>query len=100
MISTPVTVTDVTGSESNYTLDTHGFAFHRHVSREKGFHDDVALRKDYYSECEKLIKSVFVSLPKCPELVYLMTVGIVALAHPVWLPLTTKSVVVHHTGTN
>ncbi|KAK0632757.1 hypothetical protein B0T14DRAFT_533111 [Immersiella caudata] len=56
MISTKVTVTDVTG-KGEFTLESHGFAFHKHVSKEKGFHDEVALRAEYYPECEELLKS-------------------------------------------
>ncbi|KAK1833729.1 hypothetical protein QBC39DRAFT_301968 [Podospora conica] len=62
MISVPVTVTDVTGAEATYTLDTHGFAFHRHASAEAaaggGFHDETALRERYYPECEGLLRSL------------------------------------------
>ena len=60
MVSVPVTVTDVTGNESAFTLDTHGFAYHHHQSAEDsdGFHDEKALVARYYPECEELLKKL------------------------------------------
>ncbi|KAK0734518.1 hypothetical protein B0T26DRAFT_844858 [Lasiosphaeria miniovina] len=59
MIATAVAVTDVTGSESSFTLDSHGFQFHGHTtSQSDGFHDDDALRARYYPECELLVKEI------------------------------------------
>ncbi|KAK0751776.1 hypothetical protein B0T18DRAFT_478584 [Schizothecium vesticola] len=59
-ISVPVTVTDVTGNESAFTLDVHGFAYHRHESAEAadGFHDETALKQRYYPECEELLRTL------------------------------------------
>jgi len=51
-------VTDVTGDEDKYSLDTNGFQYCRHESAEKGFTDDEAIRSVYYEECEKLLKDV------------------------------------------
>ncbi|KAH8891805.1 hypothetical protein GQ53DRAFT_686428 [Thozetella sp. PMI_491] len=58
MIPTPVTVTDVTGEEDKYSLDQHGFAFHKHVSKEKGFHDEAQIKTEHYLECEELMKQI------------------------------------------
>lgn len=59
-ISVPVTVTDVTGNESAFSLDVHGFAYHRHESAEAAgeFHDEAALKERYYPECEELLKTL------------------------------------------
>ncbi|KAK0657053.1 hypothetical protein B0T16DRAFT_51041 [Cercophora newfieldiana] len=57
MIPTAVIVTDVTGAEGSFTLDSHGFAFHTHASNEKEFHDEKLLRAEYYPECEELLRS-------------------------------------------
>lgn len=64
-ISVPVTVTDVTGNESSFSLDVHGFAYHRHESAEAagGFHDETALKQRYYPECEELLKTLCAATP-------------------------------------
>lgn len=51
-------VTDIAGSENQYTLDTHGFQLVRHQSREATFSDEAALTTDYYAEMEQLYKDV------------------------------------------
>jgi hypothetical protein len=52
------TITDVSGDEKNYTLDSHGFQYCRHESREKNFTDETAIQTTYYRECEQLLKDV------------------------------------------
>lgn len=55
----PVAVTDITGSEDKYTLDTHGFQVVRHRSGETAsFSDEEALRRRYYAEMERLYADV------------------------------------------
>ncbi|KAF2475059.1 uncharacterized protein BDR25DRAFT_384605 [Lindgomyces ingoldianus] len=56
-IPTPVVVRDVSGEEDKYRLDSHGFEFVRHESKEKGFEDDDAIISLYYRECEQIYKS-------------------------------------------
>lgn len=51
-------VTDITGSEDKYTLDSHGFQLHRHVSQEKDFIDDQKIKDLYYPEIEQLLFEV------------------------------------------
>lgn len=51
-----VTVHDIRGSESKYTLDSTGFQIHGHVSSEKDFLDDEKIRREYYPETEQLLK--------------------------------------------
>ncbi|KAH8883272.1 hypothetical protein GQ53DRAFT_882826 [Thozetella sp. PMI_491] len=58
MESHAVTVTDVTGDELEYTLDSSGFQFHPHSSAEKNFDDDDQIRVSYYAEMEQLLKDV------------------------------------------
>ena len=58
MIPVTVTVTDVSGQEDNFTLDSHGFQYHKHLSVAEGFPDEQAIRKNYYPECVKLLKDV------------------------------------------
>jgi hypothetical protein len=53
-----VVVTDVSGDEDQYSLDSHGFQYVRHRSDEKYFTDDSKIRDVYYKECEQLLKSV------------------------------------------
>ncbi len=58
VLSVPVTVNDVTGRESQYTLDGNGFQFHRHTAAEKEFLDDAQIKAGYYRETEQLLKDV------------------------------------------
>ncbi|KAK3938017.1 amino acid permease-domain-containing protein [Diplogelasinospora grovesii] len=53
-----VVVTDISGNEDNYTLDSHGFQVYRHASREKDFVDDEKIKAEYYPETEQLLKDV------------------------------------------
>ncbi|KAK4645176.1 hypothetical protein QC761_000610 [Podospora bellae-mahoneyi] len=49
-------VTDITGDESKYTLDSHGFQLYQHESKEKDFSDDDKIKAEYYPEVEQLLK--------------------------------------------
>jgi len=51
-----VTVRDVSGRESEYTLDGNGFQFYKHVSTEKEFVDEEKIKEKYYAETEQLLK--------------------------------------------
>ncbi|PVH82755.1 hypothetical protein DL98DRAFT_559291 [Cadophora sp. DSE1049] len=51
-----LTVHDVRGREDQYTLDTTGFEFYKHVSVEKDFVDDEQIKSVYYPETEELLK--------------------------------------------
>lgn len=53
-----VVVSDVTGDEEQYTLDSHGFQYHHHSSVEKDFVDDDAIEAKYYPECAQLLRDV------------------------------------------
>jgi len=54
-----MTVHDISGDESKYTLDSHGFQIHRHESKEKDFDDDDKIKAEYYAETEQLLKDVY-----------------------------------------
>lgn len=51
-------VTDITGSEDQYTLDSHGFQLCDHVSRVKEFDNDDRIKEEYYPEVEQLVREV------------------------------------------
>lgn len=51
-----VTVTDISGNEGNYTLDSHGFQLVHHKSVETDFVDDAKIKAEYYPETEQLLK--------------------------------------------
>ncbi|KAL1871139.1 hypothetical protein Daus18300_004884 [Diaporthe australafricana] len=53
-----VVISDVTGDEDHYTLDSHGFQYCRSKSKETRFVDDEMIESEYYSECEQLLKDV------------------------------------------
>ncbi|KAI0373706.1 hypothetical protein BV20DRAFT_936908 [Pilatotrama ljubarskyi] len=53
-----VVVHDARGREDEFSLDVHGFQFVRHVSAEKEFVDDGAIKTGYYKEIEELLKDV------------------------------------------
>jgi hypothetical protein len=47
---------DIRGKEDTVSLDTSGFQFVRHMSQEKEFVDEEAIRTRYYDEVEELLK--------------------------------------------
>jgi hypothetical protein len=51
-------VTDISGDEDRYSLDSHGFQYCRHKSYEKDFIDEQAIQSSYYRECRQLLKDV------------------------------------------
>ncbi|KAK0644125.1 hypothetical protein B0T16DRAFT_417188 [Cercophora newfieldiana] len=51
-------VSDITGEEDSYLLDTHGFQYVTHESQEKTFTDENAIRSAYYEECRNLIQDL------------------------------------------
>jgi hypothetical protein len=51
-------VTDVSGDEDIYSLDTNGFQYCRHASCEKEFTDEHTIETAYYDECKELLKEV------------------------------------------
>ncbi|KAH7329630.1 hypothetical protein B0I35DRAFT_448654 [Stachybotrys elegans] len=51
-------VSDVSGDEDQYTLDSHGFQYCRHKSCEEAFTDEGQIRAAYYAECEQLVKHI------------------------------------------
>lgn len=59
----PVTVSDVTGHENEYTLDKNGFEFYKHTSVEKDFVNDEQIKDQYYKETEQLLKDAYVFCP-------------------------------------
>ncbi|KAE9567904.1 Gibberellin cluster GA4 desaturase [Colletotrichum fructicola] len=58
MIPHTMTVTDVTGDEDSFTLDSHGFQYLRHASVETEFTDEERIKNVYYPEAEKLYKEI------------------------------------------
>ncbi|KAI8978771.1 hypothetical protein BD414DRAFT_421802 [Trametes punicea] len=53
-----VIVHDARGREDEFSLDVHGFQFMKHVSAEKEFVDEDAIKTRYYKEIEELLKNV------------------------------------------
>jgi hypothetical protein len=51
-------ITDISGDEDKYALDSHGFQYCRHSSGEKDFIDEQVIQSAYYEECERLLKDV------------------------------------------
>ncbi|CCF37944.1 hypothetical protein CH063_09163 [Colletotrichum higginsianum] len=49
------TITDITGSEHKYTLDSHGFQLCSHVSQEKTFDSEERIKQVYYTEVQQLV---------------------------------------------
>jgi len=56
-----VTVHDISGHESEFTLDKNGFQIYKHVSAERDFLDDDQIKATYYPETEQLLKDVSVA---------------------------------------
>ncbi|KAJ8489166.1 hypothetical protein ONZ45_g13683 [Pleurotus djamor] len=51
-----VVVRDIRGKEDTVSLDKTGFQFVKHVSEEKEFVDEEAIKSRYYKEVEELLK--------------------------------------------
>ncbi|KAI0196700.1 hypothetical protein EV127DRAFT_458683 [Xylaria flabelliformis] len=58
MKSLPVIVHDISGEEGKYPIDTYGFQFVKHESKEKDFLDAEKIKAEYYPEIEQLVKDV------------------------------------------
>ncbi|KAF2815512.1 7alpha-cephem-methoxylase P8 chain related protein [Mytilinidion resinicola] len=54
-----VIIHDIAGDESKYNIDSHGFQFVKHESKEKDFVDDEKIKAEYYPEIEQLLKDTF-----------------------------------------
>jgi hypothetical protein len=54
------TVTDISGNESKYTLDDHGFQLVNHETKVTDFLDEQNVKKNYYPEIEELLKDTYV----------------------------------------
>ncbi|KAI0755227.1 hypothetical protein C8Q80DRAFT_1093485 [Daedaleopsis nitida] len=54
----PVVVHDARGREQDFSLDTNGFQFVKHVSAEREFVDEERIKSVYYKEVEELLKNV------------------------------------------
>ena len=50
-----VTIEDMRGRESDFSLDRYGFEAAMHRSREQSFDNDEAIREGYYAESEALL---------------------------------------------
>lgn len=53
-----VLIQDVTGKESNFSLEKEGFQFVPHVSAEKDFADQERVKDVYYKEIDALLKKL------------------------------------------
>lgn len=51
-------ISDVSGEEDQYSLDSHGFQFHRRSCTDKEFLDDRKIEAEYYPECAELLRAV------------------------------------------
>ncbi|KAJ9605585.1 hypothetical protein H2200_010242 [Cladophialophora chaetospira] len=60
-------VENLRGSESDYTVDTSGFAVYNYPAQEKAFTDDKQVREGYYPEVEALIRE---KLPGVKKVVF------------------------------
>ncbi|KAF2036108.1 hypothetical protein EK21DRAFT_96090 [Setomelanomma holmii] len=49
---------DISGDEDQYSLDSSGFQYVRHKSRESDFIDEQAIETAYYDECKQLLRNV------------------------------------------
>lgn len=53
-----VVISDISGNEGHYTLDSHGFQYLHWDSMEKEFLDDGKIETCYYAECDQLLREV------------------------------------------
>jgi hypothetical protein len=52
------TVNDITGDETKYSLDDHGFTLVNHETNVQNFLDPENVKQNYYPELEELMKAV------------------------------------------
>jgi len=52
----PAVIHDARGREADFSIDTTGFQFVKHVSAEKAFDDEERIKTVYYREVEELLK--------------------------------------------
>lgn len=57
-VSIDVIVRDVNGHEAEYLLDSHGFQYVEHESKEEYFDDEEAIKTLYFPEIEQLLKDM------------------------------------------
>lgn len=55
-----VTISDVRGEESDFTLDENGFQIHAHTASDCNFLDDDEIKASYYPEVQQLLKELLV----------------------------------------
>ncbi|KAF4549844.1 Hypothetical protein D9617_19g101490 [Elsinoe fawcettii] len=55
-IEYPTLIHDITGSESVYTLDSHGFQLYAHRTMMPNFEDDDSIRTTYYPEIKAILR--------------------------------------------
>lgn len=55
-----VTITDLRTVKDDFTLDKNRFQLTKNVSDDKEFLDEERVRKEYYPQCEALIKKPWV----------------------------------------
>ncbi|EXJ70810.1 uncharacterized protein A1O5_05800 [Cladophialophora psammophila CBS 110553] len=60
-------VEDIRGHESNFSVDTSGFAVYKSPAQEKAFTDDATVREGYYAEVEALLRE---KLPGVKKVVF------------------------------
>ena len=66
-VAAEVEVTDISGSEAKYTLDSHGFQIVKHKSKEVEFLDENQIKNNYYPETEQLLKNVYEPNPSTTQ---------------------------------
>ncbi|KAK8079598.1 hypothetical protein PG997_007416 [Apiospora hydei] len=57
-VEVPVMIQDISGRESSYTLESHGFQLYRHESSEKHFLNEDTIRTGYFAETEQMLKDL------------------------------------------
>lgn len=64
-IDVPVSITDITGREADYSIPSNGFEYVRHQSQLKDakFEDEELVKKVYYPEMAALLQSVLEQYP-------------------------------------
>ena len=58
-----VVVSDIRDRESEFSLEHHGFEFHKHASTEKDFTSDERVKSAVYDETIELLKKKYAAFP-------------------------------------
>lgn len=65
-VQKPMLIRDIRGSESDYSLDTHGFQVYTLPEKERNLTDVAVVKTEYFDEIASMIKKELFGQPLSP----------------------------------